>query len=307
MDGAYCSINVLRNHGAKSMSAAPAPASSNEFVDFWNDVLVPKFVKYRHVLVGGLTHHSENIFPKLEIRAGDKAVDVGCGFGDTAIQIAQRVGPEGSVLGMDCCNAFLEFGRADAKAAGVDNVSFVEGDVQNYPFEPDHDFCFSRFGTQFFENPVAGLRSMRSSLKPGGIMTMIVWRTLEDNPWLGMPKQVILQHLPPPGDDARTCGPGPFSMANQEMVTKQLEIAGYDEIEFERIDAPLMVGNNLQDAVEFQLALGPAGEVYREAGALAQARHDEIVAALSAELEKYVTDEGVVLESSSWKVRARNP
>jgi len=289
------------------MSAAPAPASSNEFVDFWNDVLVPKFVKYRHVLVGGLTHHSENIFPKLEIRAGDKAVDVGCGFGDTAIQIAQRVGPEGSVLGMDCCNAFLEFGRADAKAAGVDNVSFVEGDVQNYPFEPDHDFCFSRFGTQFFENPVAGLRSMRSSLKPGGIMTMIVWRTLEDNPWLGMPKQVILQHLPPPGDDARTCGPGPFSMANQEMVTKQLEIAGYDEIEFERIDAPLMVGNNLQDAVEFQLALGPAGEVYREAGALAQARHDEIVAALSAELEKYVTDEGVVLESSSWKVRARNP
>jgi ubiquinone/menaquinone biosynthesis C-methylase UbiE len=289
------------------MSAAPAPASSNEFVDFWNDVLVPKFVKYRHVLVGGLTHHSENIFPKLEIRAGDKVVDVGCGFGDTAIQIAQRVGPDGSVLGMDCCNAFLEFGRADAKAAGVDNVSFVEGDVQNYPFESDHDFCFSRFGTQFFENPVAGLRSMRSSLKPGGIMTMIVWRTLEDNPWLGMPKQVILRHLPPPGDDARTCGPGPFSMANQEMVTKQLEIAGYDEIEFERIDAPLMVGNNLQDAVEFQLALGPAGEVYREAGALAQARHDEIVAALSAELEKYVTDEGVVLESSSWKVRARNP
>jgi ubiquinone/menaquinone biosynthesis C-methylase UbiE len=289
------------------MSAAPAAASSNEFVDFWNDILVPKFTRYRHILVGGLTHHSEKIFPKLEIREGDKAVDVGCGFGDTAIQIAQRVGPGGSVLGIDCCEAFLEFGRADAKAAGVENVSFVEGDVQNYPFEQDHDFCFSRFGTQFFENPVAGLRSMRSALRPGGIMTMIVWRTIDDNPWLGMPKQVVLRHLPPPGEDARTCGPGPFSMADQEMVTKQLEIAGYDEIEFERIDAPLMVGNTLDDAVNFQLALGPAGEVYREAGALAEAKHDEIVAALAAELEKYVTGEGVVLESSSWKIRARNP
>lgn len=291
------------------MSATPAATagSSNEFVDFWNDILVPKFTKYRHILVGGLTHHSENIFPKLEIREGDKAVDVGCGFGDTAIQIAQRVGPEGSVLGMDCCNAFLEFGRADARAAGVTNVSFIEADVQSYPFEPIHDFCFSRFGTQFFENPVAGLRSMRRSLKPGGIMTMIVWRSIDDNPWLGMPKQIILQHLPPPGEDGRSCGPGPFSMASQEMVTKQLQIAGYDEIEFERIDAPLMVGDTLDDAVNFQLALGPAGEVYREAGDQAQAKHDEIVAALKSALRKYITDDGVVLDSSSWKIRARNP
>jgi len=289
------------------MSTVPAAASSNEFVDFWNDVLVPKFIKYRHILVGGLTHHSEKIFPTLEISEGDKAVDVGCGFGDTAIQIAKRVGPEGSVLGMDCCKAFLEFARADAKAAGISNVTFVEGDVQGYPFEPVHDFCFSRFGTQFFENPVAGLRSMRTSLKPGGIMTMIVWRTIDDNPWLGMPKQVILQHLPPPGDDARTCGPGPFSMADQEMVTKQLEIAGYDDIQFARIDAPLMVGNTLDDAVDFQLAVGPAGEVYREAGDQAVAKHDEIIAALQSELSKHATDDGVVMESSSWKIRARNP
>ena len=289
------------------MSTVPAAASSNEFVDFWNDVLVPKFIKYRHILVGGLTHHSEKIFPTLEISEGDKAVDVGCGFGDTAIQIAKRVGPEGSVLGMDCCKAFLEFARADVKAAGISNVTFVEGDVQGYPFEPVYDFCFSRFGTQFFENPVAGLRSMRTSLKPGGIMTMIVWRTIDDNPWLGMPKQVILQHLPPPGDDARTCGPGPFSMADQDMVTKQLEIAGYDDIQFERIDAPLMVGNTVDDAVNFQLAVGPAGEVYREAGDQAVAKHDEIIAALESELGKHVISDGVVMESSSWKIRARNP
>ena len=66
-------------------------------------------------------------------------------------------------------------------------------------------------------------------------------------------------------------------MADQQMVTKQLEIAGYEEIRFERVDAPLMVGNTVEDAIGFQLALGPAGEVYREAGEEAQRRHEEII------------------------------
>lgn len=289
------------------MSMADTQQQNSEFVDFWNEILVPKFVKYRHILVGGLTHHSEKIMPNLPVKPGDIAVDVGCGFGDTAIQLARMVGDEGSVVGIDCCDSFLEFGRKDAQAEDVKNVTFIEADVQIYPFMPKHDFCFSRFGTQFFENPVAGLRAMRSSLKPGGLMTMIVWRTIDDNPWLGMPKEVVAKILPPPGEDARTCGPGPFSMADPDTVTKQLEIAGYTDISFERVDVPLMVGNTLEDAIAFQLALGPAGELYREAGNLAEEKHDEIVNALSAELEKHVSPEGIMLDSSSWVVTARNP
>ena len=283
------------------------PEGNTEFVDFGNEILVPKFVKYRHILVGGLTHHSARVFPSLNVREGERALDVGCGFGDTAIQLAQRVGPSGSVLGIDCCATFLETARKDAAAGGVDNVRFVEGDAQFYPFEPEYDFCFSRFGTQFFENAVVGLKNMRRALKPGGTMTMIVWRAIEDNPWLGLPKEIVLKFLPPPGEDARTCGPGPFSMANREMVTKQLEIAGYDGIEFERIDAPLMVGDSPEDAVGFQLAVGPAGEVYREAGAEAERRHGEIEAALLTELGRHASAEGIVMDSSSWKITARNP
>ncbi len=157
---------------------------NTEFVDFWNEILVPKFVKYRHILVGGLTHHSAKIFPSLAVREGERALDVGCGFGDTAIQLAQRVGPSGSVLGIDCCKAFLETARKDAAAAGVDNIRFIEGDAQFHAFEPEYDFCFSRFGAMFFENPVVGFKNMRRALKPGGTMTMIVWRAIEDNPWL---------------------------------------------------------------------------------------------------------------------------
>jgi SAM-dependent methyltransferase len=238
---------------------------------------------------------------------GDNVIDAGCGFGDTAIELARLVGPTGSVLAVDCCEGFLEYARRDARAAGVSNVTFLEADVQTYPFQPVHDFCFSRFGTQFFENPVAGLRNMRSSLKPGGLMTMVVWRGIKDNPWLGHAKDVVLKFLPPPDENAQTCGPGPFSMADTSVVTKQLEIAGYQDVKFEQVDAQVFVGRDLDDAAAFQLAIGPAGEVYREAGKLADQRHDEIASALKSELAKYQRSNGVMMDSSSWQVTATNP
>lgn len=279
----------------------------NEYVDFWNEVLVPKFVRYRHILVGGLTHHSAQIMPTLPVKEGHKVVDVGCGFGDTAIELARRVGPTGHVLGIDCGEGFIELAREEAAKAGVDNLRFLTADAQSHPFEPEHDLCFSRFGTQFFENPVAGLRNMRRSLRPGGVMTMIVWRTIDDNPWLRIPKEIVRGHLPPPGESARTCGPGPFSMADEEQVRQQLRIAGYGEVELERIDAPLIVGETVDDAIGFQLAIGPAGEVYREAGDEALRRHGEIRDALAAELSQHQTPEGIVMQSSSWKVTAHPP
>lgn len=288
------------------MTVAMAEQGSS-YVDFWNDVLVPKFIRFRHILVGGMSNHSAKVLPSLGVKEGDRVIDIGCGFGDTTIELARLAGATGSATGVDCCDAFLEYGRRNAAAEGIGNVAFVEADAQSHAFEPTYDVCFSRFGTQFFENPVAGLRNMRRALKPGGAMAMIVWRTLDDNPCMNLAKQVVTRFLPKPGDDAATCGPGPFSMADRELVAKQLESAGYDAIEFERVDAPVMIGSTVDDAIAFQLAIGPAGEICREAGELAKRRHNKIVDALRSELAPYLTSEGVVMESSSWKVTARNP
>ena len=164
------------------------------------------------------------------------------------------------------------------------NVRFVEADVQSYRFDPAYDFCFSRFGMMFFANPVLAMRNVKSALKPGGELMFITWRALDDNPFLGMPKAVVSRFLPPPGDDAQTCGPGPFSMANPDIVGAQLKAAGFMDFSFERIDGPVMIGSDVEQAVAFQLALGPAAEIFREAGALAEARSGEIEAALRTEL-----------------------
>jgi len=278
----------------------------NEFVEFWNDVLEPKFNRFREILMTGLSYHGAAALKQLDIRADAKVLDVGCGWGDTAIQLARKV-PEGQVLGLDCVDAFLEKGREDAKAAGIDNVEFVRGDVEVYPFEPEWDLCYSRFGMMFFNMPVIAMKNIFKALKPGGQLVFIVWRVIEDNPWFSVPKEIVLRSLPPPGDSAATCGPGPFSMAGQEMVTKQLEVAGFTDVRHTRVDGPVTVGKDAEEAMQFQLALGPAGEIFREAGDEAEAKREEIEGALRDALGEYQTSEGVVMRSSSWTIIARKP
>lgn len=278
------------------------------FVEFWNDVLAPKFIKFKHVLVDGLTHHSEAVFPSLPVQNGDRVLDVGCGFGDTAIKLAKLAGPDGEVVGLDCCDKFLDYARDEIKARGVDNVSFMRGDAEIALPSEGFDFVFARFGTMFFANPVAGLRNMRKALRPGGKMVHIVWRDRVDNPWLSMAKDVVLQYLPQPGANAQTCGPGPFSMSNEETVRIMMQAAGFEDIEFQRVDAPVLVGNDVSDAIAFQLAIGPAGEVFREAGEEAEQKRNEIEAALAEAINRQkISAQGIVMDSSSWVISATNP
>src|SRR6056297_2138522 len=75
------------------------PSGDSEFVQFWNEVLAPKFTRFRHVLVGGLTYHSEAVFPKLPVKAGDRVLDVGCGWGEQPARIRGRGAREdGAIL-----------------------------------------------------------------------------------------------------------------------------------------------------------------------------------------------------------------
>ena len=157
-------------------------STDTEFVKFWNSVLEPKFTKYRHILQGGLSRHSAAVLPNLPIKTGMSVLDVGCGWGDMTLQVAEVVGPDGRVVGIDCVEAFLQEARKDAAANGLSNVKFSRGDAEVALPENEFDYVVARFGTMFFTNPVAALRRMRKALNPGGKITHIVWRRREDNP-----------------------------------------------------------------------------------------------------------------------------
>ncbi|WP_434055759.1 MAG: class I SAM-dependent methyltransferase [Roseibium sp.] len=278
---------------------------TSPIVDFWIDVMAPKFLKYRHILVGGLRHHSAAIIPGLPIRRGDRALDVGCGFGDTAIALAGRTGDRGSVLGIDCVPAFVAQSWHAAEQMLIDNVSFACRDAERSLPRGEFDYVFARFGTMFFSNPVAGLRNMRKALKPGGRMTHVVWRDREANPWLSAAREVLLTHLPRPDATAPSCGPGPFSMADKTATRAIMEAAGFRNIRFGRIDAKVLVGRTAEEAIAFQLALGPAGEIFRLAGGEAQAKRAAIEKDLHHLFDAVPKDEsGLWMDSSSWVIHA---
>ncbi len=289
------------------MSSDLSTTPNAEFIQTWNEILVPKFRRFRHIIADGFSLHSDEAMKRYPPAMGARVLDVGCGFGETSVQLAQMVGPGGSVLGVDCCDAFVETAREDADRARLTNATFEVVDAQSHAFGESFDMVFSRFGTMFFGNPVAAMRNLRSSLVPGGRLVMVVWRTIDDNTLMSLPKSVALRHLPPPPDQGASCGPGPFSMANGESVREILAAAGFTNVTLDRVDAKVMAGRTIDECIEFQLALGPAGEVVREAGQEGEAKRPIIVGELTTLIAPYMTAGGVVLPTSSWTVSARHP
>ncbi len=285
------------------------PANPNqEAIEAWNTVLFDKFTRFRDTLTRGLAVHGDAALSRHPPAAGARVLDVGCGFGDTTLAIAQRVGAQGRAVGVDAAARFIEAARADAQAQGIGNATFEVRDVEYDDLGGPFDQAFARFGTMFFANPVAALRNVRHALKPGAWLCMVVWRKREDSPALYMAQQIVEAIVPKMDKgDAVTCGPGPFSMAGADLVSDQLQYAGYRRVTFERHDAPIAVGRDLDDAVEFALALGPAGEHMRLAGDAGDAKKPEAIAALRDAFAPHLRADGVWLMSSSWIVTAQAP
>jgi SAM-dependent methyltransferase len=286
---------------------AVAPANE-EALEAWNGPLFDTFVKYRHLVVDGLTPHGEAALRRHPPQAGDRVLDIGCGFGDTAQRLAELVGADGEVLGIDVAPRFIEAARAEAEGAGVKNVRFEVADIETSRFDETFDYAFSRFGTMFCASPVAGLRNVREALRPGGRLCMVVWRRKLDNPWLHRAELVVDELVEEPDEtDEPKCGPGPFSMANADTVSEILDIAGFERIAFERCDIPYRIGRDLDEAIDYNMALGPAGELIRVAGSEAEAIRPRIVAALREALADFESDDGVVAGASTWVITARAP
>lgn len=279
------------------------------FVECWNEILTPKWIRFRHLLSGNGKIHSDIAYSDFGIERGDKVLDIGCGFGETALEIGDMVGPEGEVLGIDCTDAFLDIAERERDEAGASNVRFEVGDAQVHEFVEDHfDVVYSRFGVMFFQSAVRALRNAHRALRPGGKVCLIVWRSLADNACWGAAKEIALRHLPPPGAGASTCGPGPFSMASEETDRAMLKAAGFPEVDlFKRIDADVCIGVDLEEAIDYQILVGPSGEIVREAGSLGQDKLPEIRRDLRTLMEPYLRKDGVFMPSSTWAIMARKP
>lgn len=285
-------------------------SSNDVVVEAWNTVLFDKFVRFKHLLVAGLSGHSDELLSRNLYPKGARVLDVGCGFGDSTVKIAQAVGAQGEAMGVDCARNFVRVAADDAARAGIGNVSFFAADVQTDDLRGPYDYAFARFGTMFFMMPGAALRNIRAALKPGGVLTQIVWRKREDNPWLHDAELKVREIVPIVSHEDTNqvhCGPGPFSMAGPDMVSSMLVSAGFSGVTFERFDTDICIGRDLGDAIEFAMALGPAGEIIRLAGAEGERLKPQVARVLRDTLSRYERPDGVWAPSSTWFITARRP
>jgi ubiquinone/menaquinone biosynthesis C-methylase UbiE len=285
-------------------------ACSDIVVEAWNTILFEKFCRFRHLLVEGLSQHSDAALERCRYPKGARVLDVGCGFGDSTLRIARQVGPDGRAVGLDCAENFVRAAETDAREAGVENVFFFVGDAQAGELRGPYDHAFARFGTMFFDMPGAAMRNVRRNLAPGGTFTQIVWRRREENPWLHEAELRVREIVPivsHEDTDQVHCGPGPFSMSGPDMVSGLLRSAGFERISFERFDCDICIGRDLEDAIEFAMALGPAGEIIRLAGEEGEKCRPQVVAALTEALAPYARPDGVWAPSSTWFVSASAP
>ena len=277
-----------------------------EAIEAWNGVLFDKFLRFRHIICDGLAVIGTAALKRHPPPDAARVLDVGSGFGDSTLEIAKKLGPSGEAVGVDAAERFVGMANAEAATAGIRNARFIAADAQRDELGGPYDYAFSRFGTMFFENPVSALRNVRRSLESGAPLTMTVWRRKDENPWVYAAEQAVAPIVPlPPSTDAPTCGPGPFSMASADLVSAQLLAAGFRDIAFERFDTSMRIGDDIAEAIDFAMALGPAGEIIRLAGVEGERHRPRAIDALETALRPLARADGVFAAASSWIVTAR--
>jgi ubiquinone/menaquinone biosynthesis C-methylase UbiE len=243
------------------------------------------------------------LFARAQIKHGERVLDVGCGCGETTIEIARRVGATGKAIGLDVSEPLVREAR---RLAGEDTgVEFILADATTHAFAPASlDALISRFGVMFFGDPVAAFVNLRCALKPRARAVFVCWREVKQNEWVMVPLRAALRHLPRLPERGPE-EPGPFSFGDEARLRRILDAAGFARLTLTPLDLPLdlAVGGGLESALHIAQTIGPASRTM-------EGQPDSLRAAAIAEIRSalapYQRGEAVPLGGAIWIVEAVN-
>ena len=278
--------------------------ANHEQIRYWNEQAGPRWVKRQQQLDAQINQPGLVAMQRADVKPGEHVLDVGCGCGQTSLELAERVGPHGSVVGIDISQPMLARARERQSKLQMKNLAFLHADAQTHPFERERfDLIFSRFGVMFFNDPPAAFRNLCTALRPDGRLCFLCWQALEKNDWVRVPLLAATQHVQlstPPAPGA----PGPFAFADPERVHRILTEGGFKDIHCEPYETSISLGGatNVDEAVDFILEIGPIAMLLREADPQVRVRVSE---AIRAALIPYASHNQVSLGGAIWIVHAR--
>lgn len=170
------------------------------------------------------------------LEVGDRVLELGCGTGEDARRLAERVGPTGSVLATDAAAGMVELARrtlADLPQAAVACLDQLDTGLS----ESSVDVVVSCMSLMFSPEPALALQEARRVLRPGGRFAAAVWAAPEHNPWIttvGMSAMLHgLVHGGPP------VGPGEvFSLGDPHLLQRLCDDAGFTDVVVQAVDNP---------------------------------------------------------------------
>jgi SAM-dependent methyltransferase len=238
-------------------------AANPDQAEFWNSAQAEKWVTHQADFDQRLRPLGEALIRRACIRRGERVIDVGCGTGATTLEVAEQVGPEGSVLAIDLSAPMLALARRRSADRGHDHVRFVCADAQSHRFgEAAHDLLISRFGVMFFSDPVAAFGNFRIALRPGGRVDFVCWAALERNPWFALPLAVGERWLGP-AEPQPPHAPGPLAFSETGYVEGILAAAGFADVAIETVTTRLPGAPTSQAEAAFVCLAGPLARLIR--------------------------------------------
>ena len=238
-----------------------------------------------------------------QLQPGERVLDVGCGFGASTLDAAERVAPSGRVVGVDISTAMLEPARQRVAADGVDNVELLHADAQVHRFENESfDVIISRFGVMFFDDPQAAFTNLARALRPGGRLAFVCPQDPLKSEWVAVALGAAVAVLGRPPELGAPGTPGAFALADGDRLTQLLTAGGFQDIRLETVTRPVRIGRTIHDAIQFVLSLPESKQLF--AGA-SQDTLDAADAALRSAFVPYAGSQGVVSDATAWLATAR--
>jgi SAM-dependent methyltransferase len=272
-------------------------------IAYWNSEAGPRWVAMQERMDAMLAPLMQAVLDRAQPAAGEAVLDIGCGCGATLLELAGRVGTNGSVTGIDISAPMLDRARERVRDNGLQNVSLTLADAATHEFEPEaFDLAFSRFGVMFFDDPGSAFANIRSALAATGRLAFVCWAPPRDNPWLTVPLTAAQPHLPPqPQSDP--LAPGPFAFADPDRIRGILTSAGYSAINIARHGTSMRISDpgQAEQAAHFAVESGPVGRAMAGADPGARAA---AVQAILAEFRRLEGPGGITLAGSVWLVSA---
>lgn len=274
--------------------------------NFWNNAGGRMWVDYQRIIETSMEPFSQKLMDVLNITEGERVLDIGCGCGDTTTKIAQRVGDNVDVVGVDISEIIIAAAKKNVAIKSLCNIRFECVDAQTHKFEDGYfNVIFSRLGVMFFEDPIAAFKNIKKSLVSGGRMAFICWQPVKKIEWISVPLEVVDNYVSLP-ESSPSDEPGGFSFGDASRVMNILNAAGYVDIVIERFNIDINIGSDIDDAIAYLTHIGPAGTVLNNSDidSETQARFTK---ELGLTLESFKTCHGVEIGAATWIVTARNP